>query len=151
MTVYSSDGKSHAVKVNIRENDGTEIGYTENTSDNPFVFNVTNPTLWSPENPHLYNITVQLGDDSVSSYTGFRTISKGSVNGIQRPLLNSKFVFQFGTLDQGYWPDGLYVPPTVEAMVWDLKLLKSIGMNMVRKHVSWRNAQSRFVMLTRCR
>lgn len=72
----------------------------------------------------------------MKSYTGFRTISKAIVNGVQRPLLNGKFVFQFGTLDQGYWPDGIYLPPTLEAMVYDLELLKSVGMNMVRKHVS---------------
>ena len=77
-----------------------------------------------------------MGDDTVKSYTGFRTISSAVVKGVQRPLLNGKFVFQFGTLDQGYWPDGIYLPPTLDAMVYDLHLLKSLGMNMVRKHVS---------------
>ena len=80
-----------------------------------------NIKLWTPENPNLYNITVTLGADTVHSYTGFRTISSGEVNGVQRPLLNGEFRFIFGTLDQGFWPDGLYTPPTVEAMIWDLK------------------------------
>jgi beta-galactosidase/beta-glucuronidase len=75
-------------------------------------------------------------DDEVKSYTGFRTISTGVVNGIKRPLLNGEFVFLFGPLDQGYWPDGLYTPPTHEGMVYDLQLIKKLGMNMVRKHVS---------------
>ena len=74
--------------------------------------------------------------DEVISYTGFRTISKGKVEGVTRHLLNGKFVFQFGTLDQGFWPDGLYTPPNREAMVYDLKILKQFGFNMVRKHVS---------------
>jgi hypothetical protein len=81
-------------------------------------------------------VTVTLGDDVVSSYTAFRTVSRGEVNGIQRPLLNGEFVFQFGTLDQGYWPDGLYTPPNREAMEYDLKMLKDLGFNMLRKHVN---------------
>lgn len=76
-----------------------------------------------------------LGEDEVSSYTGFRTISSGKVKGVQRPLLNGEFTFMFGTLDQGFWPDGLYVPPNREAMVYDLKMLKGLGFNTVRKHV----------------
>jgi len=71
----------------------------------------------------------------VSSYTGFRTISVGEVDGVKRPLLNGEFVFQFGTLDQGWWPDGLMTPPNREAMVFDLQLLKRLGLNMVRKHI----------------
>ncbi|KAK4660367.1 hypothetical protein QC762_0018310 [Podospora pseudocomata] len=76
-----------------------------------------------------------MGDDLIESYTGFRTISTGVVNGIKRPLLNGKFVYLFGPLDQGYWPDGLHLPPTLEAMVYDLELIKSLGMNLVRKHI----------------
>lgn len=72
----------------------------------------------------------------MTSYTGFRTVSVGEVNGIQRPLINGKFFFHFGTLDQGYWPDGLHTPPSREAMVYDLEVLKGLGLNMVRKHVS---------------
>ncbi|KAF2439624.1 glycoside hydrolase family 2 protein [Karstenula rhodostoma CBS 690.94] len=98
-------------------------------------FVVDSPQLWSPDSPTLYNITVKLGSDTVQSYTGFRTISKGVVNGVQRPLLNGGFVFMFGTLDQGYWPDGLHSPPSLEAMVSDLKALKEVGYNMVRKHI----------------
>lgn len=105
-------------------------------SDRQFVFNVPGPQLWSPETPTLYNVTVKMGDDLIESYTGFRTISTGVVNGIKRPLLNGKFVYLFGPLDQGYWPDGLHLPPTLEAMVYDLELIKSLGMNLVRKHVS---------------
>lgn len=78
-----------------------------------------------------------LGNDQINSYTAFRTVSRGEVNGIERPLLNGEFVFQFGTLDQGYWPDGLYTPPNREAMEYDLKMLKDLGFNMVRKHVRY--------------
>ncbi|KAJ4414892.1 hypothetical protein N0V85_002960 [Neurospora sp. IMI 360204] len=134
MTVYSSSNTTTAVKVSILE-DGAEVATYDGSSDQEFSFQVPDPKLWSPDSPTLYNISVTMGDEQITSYTGFRTISKGAVNGIQRPLLNGKFVFQFGPLDQGYWPDGIYLPPTEEAMLYDLDLIKSLGMNMVRKHI----------------
>lgn len=137
MTVHSGSNNTTAVKVSVLE-DGTEVATYNASSDQEFSFQVPDPKLWSPDSPTLYNISVTMGDDQITSYTGFRTISKGAVNGIQRPLLNGKFVFQFGPLDQGYWPDGIYLPPTEDAMLYDLDLIKSLGMNMVRKHVSCR-------------
>jgi hypothetical protein len=77
-----------------------------------------------------------MGKDKITSYTGFRTISKGTINGVVRPVLNGESIFMFGTLDQGYWPDGLYTPPNRDAMVYDLHTLKDLGFNMLRKHVS---------------
>jgi hypothetical protein len=77
-----------------------------------------------------------MGRDVITSYTGFRTIKKGELDGVMRPLLNDELVFIFGTLDQGYWPDGIYTPPSKEAMVYDLQVLKNLGFNMVRKHLS---------------
>jgi beta-galactosidase/beta-glucuronidase len=137
VTVHSSGGGQSPVQVLVY-NSGTSnstVSYN-GTSDVPFQFTVPSPKLWSPESPTLYNLTVKMDADEVSSYTGFRTISKGTVDGVVRPLLNGAFVFIFGTLDQGYWPDGLYTPPNREAMVYDLEVLKNLGFNMVRKHVS---------------
>ncbi|KAL4954381.1 glycoside hydrolase superfamily [Aspergillus filifer] len=134
VTVHSPSNGSAPVEISVLEGD-EKIATQSGTANEQFTFTVDNIKLWTPENPNLYNITVTLGDDTVQSYTGFRTISSGKVNGVQRPLLNGEFRFIFGTLDQGFWPDGLYTPPTVEAMVWDLKLLKSLGFNMVRKHI----------------
>lgn len=71
-----------------------------------FMIKVPNVKTWSPDQPNLYNYKVTMGKDVVNSYTGFRSISKGVVNGVERPLLNGEFIFQFGTLDQGFWPDG---------------------------------------------
>ena len=136
MTVHTSSSNStSSVKVSIKDGDEVLKNQT-GTANKPFHFTVDSPKLWSPESPKLYNVTVTLGNETIESYTGFRTISKGTVDGVVRPLLNGKFVFMFGTLDQGYWPDGLYTPPTKEAMEDDLKLLKRLGFNMVRKHVS---------------
>ncbi|RAH83182.1 hydrolase [Aspergillus japonicus CBS 114.51] len=134
VTVHSATGNSTSVHIAIHEGD-SEIGSSNGTSDQPFQFNVTNPKLWSPDSPNLYNVTVALGEDTVASYLGFRTISRGEVDGIERPLVNGNFTFLFGTLDQGYWPDGLYTPPNREAMEYDLRVLKDLGFNMVRKHI----------------
>lgn len=135
VTVHSATGESSPVTVTVFDGE-KEVASHKDNSDKQFTFQVSKPKLWSPESPTLYNVTVTLGDDEVHSYTGFRTISKGKVGGIVRPMLNGEFTFMFGTLDQGYWPDGLYTPPNLEAMVYDLKLLKELGFNMVRKHVS---------------
>lgn len=105
------------------------------SSDQLLSVKVPGVKLWTPDTPNLYNFTVTMGKDVVHSYAGFRSITKGEVNGVTRPLLNGKFTFLFGTLDQGYWPDGLYTPPSREAMVYDLKTLKKLGFNTVRKHV----------------
>ncbi|KAJ5403379.1 hypothetical protein N7509_003250 [Penicillium cosmopolitanum] len=122
------------VLVTVHDN-GKVLKTHSGPSNRPFQFNVESPELWSPDSPKLYNVTVKLGNDKVQSYTGFRTIEKGKVNGVVRPMLNGEFVFMFGTLDQGFWPDGIYTPPTKEAMIYDLKVLKSLGFNMVRKHI----------------
>ena len=100
-----------------------------------------NTKLWSLDSPFLYNMEVTLykdgkAIDQVKSYTAMRkySIRKGQ-NGITRLQLNNKDYFQFGPLDQGWWPDGLYTAPTDEALVYDLKKTKDFGYNMVRKHV----------------
>ncbi|KAI1270414.1 glycoside hydrolase family 2 protein [Xylariaceae sp. FL1019] len=135
VTVNTNKGSKEAVTVTVTDEHGTKVGRGSGKANKPFTFKVNSPDLWSPESPTLYNLTVTAGDDTVESYTGFRTISSGVVDGVQRPLLNDEFFFHFGTLDQGFWPDGIYTPPNYEAMVFDLKQLKDLGFNMVRKHI----------------
>lgn len=134
MTVHAPSNNTRPVEITIEEG-SEQIATHTGTTNKQFVFSVPNPKLWSPETPNLYNISVALGADHVRSYTGFRTVSKSTINGVVRPLLNGEFRFLFGTLDQGFWPDGLHTPPTLEAMVYDLKVLKDLGFNMLRKHV----------------
>jgi beta-galactosidase/beta-glucuronidase len=137
VTVHSSSQNPVPVKVAVYESGTNKMVASQNSkSDIPFQFSVKSPKLWSPDSPTLYNVTVTMGSDKVASYTGFRTISKGTVDGVVRPLLNGEFIFMFGTLDQGFWPDGIYTPPNREAMVYDLQTLKDLGFNMLRKHVS---------------
>ncbi|KAF2704696.1 glycoside hydrolase family 2 protein [Pleomassaria siparia CBS 279.74] len=137
VTVHITGNVSIPVEIVIHEaNSPDSIKHTATgTTGAAFQFSVAKPDLWSPSSPTLYNITVKAGSDKVQSYTGFRTISRGVIDGVKRPLLNGEFVFLFGTLDQGYWPDGLYTPPSREAMIYDLKALKNVGYNMLRKHI----------------
>lgn len=96
---------------------------------------------WSTTNPRLYDLVVELLDgetvvDSCQGYFGMRKISVGTDRwGIRRLWLNNEPLFQFGPLDQGYWPDGLYTPPSDEALRFDLEQIQALGFNMVRKHV----------------
>lgn len=100
-----------------------------------------NAKLWSPESPFLYTLKVSLKQggklvDEVSSYATMRKYSsKRDANGIVRLELNNKPLFQFGPLDQGWWPDGLYTAPTDEALLYDIQKTKDFGFNMIRKHI----------------
>lgn len=96
--------------------------------------------LWTPESPKLYEFNVDIAQngmigDFVKSYFAMRKISLGKDNGVTKILLNDKFVFQIGPLDQGFWPDGLYTAPTDAALKYDLEVTKELGFNMTRKHV----------------
>lgn len=100
-----------------------------------------NAKLWSPDSPFLYDINICLkkrGEvvDEAESYAAMRKFSsKRDNDGIVRLELNNKPLFQFGLLDQGWWPDGLYTAPTDEALVYDIKKTKDFGYNMIRKHI----------------
>jgi hypothetical protein len=102
---------------------------------------VPQPRLWSPEDPFLYDLTVRLRHDGavadeVQGYFGMRTIAAGlDERGQRRLLLNGRPIFQFGMLDQGWWPDGLYTAPSDEAMRFDVEAARRMGFNLLRKHV----------------
>lgn len=91
---------------------------------------------WSPEEPYLYKLELAMGDDRVESYFAMRSVGIGEDrNGVKRLLLNGKPYFQNGLLDQGWWPDGLYTAPSDEALAFDIAAAKTMGFNMLRKHV----------------
>lgn len=114
----------------------TVLSYTE-----AFSVSIPSAKLWTPEHPYLYTVDVTLLNnnktaDQFSSYFAMRKIALGKdANGLLRLMLNNKPVFQYGTLDQGWWPDGLLTPPSDEAMLFDMVKLKEMGFNMIRKHI----------------
>ena len=92
---------------------------------------ILNPKPWSPDSPFLYLLQIESGDgpeyDKVTSYFGMRKISLGKdKDGVTRLMLNNKPLFQFGPLDQGFWPDGLYTAPTDEALRSDIEITKKL-------------------------
>ena len=97
--------------------------------------------LWEPGNPALYDVVYTLYHnsrkvDEVKSYFAMRKISLGEDwNGVPRMMLNNRFLFQYGPLDQGWWPDGLYTAPTDEALKYDIEVTRDMGFNAIRKHV----------------
>ena len=105
------------------------------------VLPIKDARLWSPDTPFLYDLKISLKRDqetldSVTSYFAMRKIAIGKdERGITRMLLNGKFAFQMGSLDQGFWPDGIYTAPTDEALRFDIEFAKRIGLNLARKHV----------------
>lgn len=99
------------------------------------------PKLWSPDSPHLYGLRITLLEagkkvDELTSYFGMRKIAVAKdQDGINRLFLNNQPLFQFGPLDQGFWPDGLYTAPTDEALRYDIEITRRMGFNLARKHV----------------
>ncbi|MDR1746970.1 MAG: beta-galactosidase [Tannerella sp.] len=141
VTVQTSDSQStDIIEVSVSDN-GKSVGSAKGLCGKAIRIPVMNPKLWSPETPVLYTISVSVlraGKvmDKVSSYTAMRKISaERDTNGIMRMYLNNKPYFQYGPLDQGWWPDGLYTAPSDEALAYDIKKTKDFGFNMIRKHV----------------
>jgi hypothetical protein len=117
------------------------VSQAQGSSGKTFYLPITDPKLWSPEVPFLYDLKITLKDsngkitDEISSYFGMREIRLGKLAGVMRPLLNGKFVMQLGLLDQGYWPDGVLTAPTEEALKSDIVFTKKAGFNLIRKHM----------------
>ncbi len=93
------------------------------------------PRLWCPEDPYLYEFSVDTGADVVHSYFAVRTLDIRHVNGIPRMCLNGKPVFFHAVLDQGYWSDGLFTPPEPTCYAWDIQKMQELGFNTLRKHI----------------
>jgi len=99
------------------------------------VLQPENPHLWSPEDPYLYEFSVETGEDRVKSYFALRTVQTKVVDGVPRLCLNGKPYFFHGLLDQGYYSDGLYTPATPENYEQDILSMKRLGFNTLRKHI----------------
>ncbi|MET9908253.1 PA14 domain-containing protein [Streptomyces sp. NPDC006476] len=131
-----AQGVRAGVPITVTAYDGKrEVATARGRTGGPLTLTLDRPHLWSPDDPFLYGLKVTVGADRVGSYFGMRSISVEKVNGVPRTLLNGKPVFMMATLDQGFWPDGLYTAPTDEALAYDLKVHKQLGFNAVRKHI----------------
>lgn len=135
-------GDAAGCQLEMKALDGNEIvGREVGDPKKPISLVITKPKLWSPDSPFLYTLKATLLRDGktldmVDSYFGMRKISLGKdEQGINRIFLNNEQIFQIGPLDQGYWPDGVFTPPSEAAMRFDLEYLKSVACNMVRLHI----------------
>lgn len=143
--LVTTDAPSDRVAAEVKVGDGVASGIVK--PGQPTRVKIPKPHLWSPDDPHLYSVTVQLSRENpttkareqgemVSSYFAMRKVSVGKDDkGLLRILLNNQPLFQIGPLDQGWWPDGLLTPPSDAALRYDLEVLKQLGMNMLRKHI----------------
>ncbi|MGO1508396.1 MAG: glycoside hydrolase family 2 protein [Microbacterium sp.] len=137
--VSASASAAAVVTVTAFDTDGNEVGSATGSANADLAVSIPDAHLWTPEDPYLYTLAATLTDngqtDEVSSYAGLRSIAVEEVDGLQRITLNGRPTFLLSTLDQGYWPDGVYTAPTDEALAWDIRATKDLGFNTIRKHI----------------
>jgi len=120
---------------------GTKVVSRRGKSGSLIQLPIANMHLWSPEDPFLYDISISLKKgnqviDAVASYFGMRKISiQKDSKGVDRIFLNNSYTYNLGTLDQGFWPDGLLTAPTDDALAFDIEAIKAMGFNTIRKHI----------------
>ncbi|MFE1441399.1 LamG-like jellyroll fold domain-containing protein [Streptomyces sp. NPDC058739] len=140
LTVESGRASARArVEAVARDTSGRVVGRVTGPANAELRLPVAEQHLWSPDDPYLYDLEVRLTDgrsaDRVDGYFGMRKIGIEKVGGFQKLTLNGKPVFSLATLDQGFWPDGLYTQPSDQALAFDLEAHKKLGFNAVRKHI----------------
>ncbi len=132
-TVKTAWSKSPCDGTVTVKTDGGDI--TVPLTDGVATVSIASPRLWSPEDPFLYDFTVTTPEDTVSSYFAFRTLSVETVEGLPRMCLNGKPYFFHGLLDQGYYSDGIFTPASPEGYERDIREMKALGFNTLRKHI----------------
>ena len=139
VNIFNPTGKEK-LHVVLKDGDIT-VAEADAAAGEKINMNVPGAVLWTPETPKLYDIEVAMTNggketDRVKSYVALRKVDiQRDELGNKRMFLNNKPVFQMGTLDQGWWPDGLLTPPSEEAMIYDMIQLKKMGFNTIRKHI----------------
>ena len=149
LTVYANVEGTGTVTAELMEgsadftsgSEGNVLTSVSEEAGTPIVLTVPQAQLWSPDSPYLYGLKLSLSEngktvDSVLGYAAMREISAvRTQDGHKRLALNGKPLFQYGPLDQGWWPDGLYTAPSDESLVYDIQKTKDFGFNMIRKHI----------------
>ena len=141
--LVSAAGELQSARMSLRAKLDGKVVATADVRQwtRPTVLAIPNAKLWSPESPTLYDLEIVLESadgarDRVTGYFGMRKVEvRVDASGAPRFHLNNRPYFMQGTLDQGWWPDGLLTPPSEEAMAWDISYLKDVGFNMMRKHI----------------
>lgn len=134
-------GKQQKAQLQVTVLDNNKVVASKKGICSNVLLSVKNAKLWSPSSPFLYDLKIELvgenGEilDEVLSYTGFRSVGKESdENGNWQFTLNGEKIFHLGPLDQGWWPGSFLLPPSDEAIVYEMEFLKKAGFNMIRKH-----------------
>lgn len=138
------DRSTVTVELQLSETTEVPVKITIDEENKPSVIETTAHRItiplkskhaWTPRDPHLYPVRIQIGDDEVSCYFALRVFSiEEDRSKHPRVCLNHQPVFLNGVLDQGYWSDGLYTAPSDEALIYDIQTMKTLGFNMIRKH-----------------
>nr|MBQ4319463.1 glycoside hydrolase family 2 [Clostridia bacterium] len=131
VTIEATGGTAEKLLKIETPNGTAEHRFTGNKT----VIHIDAPIHWTPENPYLYRFTLTSGSDTVRSYFALRTVTVEKANGRSYIALNGKPYFFNGLLDQGYYSDGIYLPASPEGYLCDIKTMKSLGFNMLRKHI----------------
>ena len=137
---YSAENVNGSLTIQIFYH-GTLVAESSESAADLIQATIPDARLWSPDEPNLYDLTLIFNNsvgrnDTISSYFGMRKISlKTDREGRARIALNNNILFNFGPLDQGYWPDGVYTAPSDEALKFDIEYAKKLGFNMIRKHI----------------
>ncbi len=139
---FVKDAKNidNKVLISIYDQSNTVIAEKKANINSNAIIEIPEPFLWEPNDPYLYSVELSYGSnnneqDVVKSYFGMRKISYRKYADKLRFELNNEPIFLYGTLDQGYWPDGLYSAPTDEALKYDIEITKELGFNLIRKHI----------------
>jgi hypothetical protein len=130
LRLSSPDAGVEAREVELKDNEArARIGHAS--------LRVNSPRLWTPDSPHLYDLTLQLGEDAVRSYFGLRTIGRGRYGNLphESVLLNGEPVYLCGALDQSFNPQGIYTAPSDAFLRRDMELARSMGLNFLRIHI----------------
>lgn len=120
---------------------GQRLFSSSGPASEPLTLTIPSPHPWSPDDPYLYDLNLQLSRhgqvlDQVGSYFALRKFELlPDEKGHSRFAINGKPLFLYGPLDQGYFPDGLYTPPSEEAILFDIEYTRRLGCNLIRKHV----------------
>lgn len=128
-------GKVEGFKACVKLPDGTTLEKQFAGNEGRIEISEKQRRLWTPDNPYLYSMTITGGKDKVETYFALRTIEIRNVNGINRVCLNGEPIFLHGVLDQGYFPEGIYLPAEEAEYDRDILCMKELGINLLRKHI----------------